>query len=158
MNLIETINADLLDAKEDYIVHQCNCVSIGAKTLALEIFKKYPYANTYSHRIRGDRSTYNFPGTIEVLGDGEEKRYIINMYSQFYPSIAKYSNDSTEKRLKWFKKGLNEIAKIEGIQSKTIAMPYLIGCGAAGGDWNTYYEMIKDFAEEKGIKIVLYKL
>lgn len=158
MNHVETVNGNLLDAKEDYIVHQCNCVSTGAKTLAEQIFKKYPYANTYLHRIRGVKNTYDKPGTIEILGNGKELRYIVNMYSQFYPSVAKYGNDTKEKRVQWFKECLHELGMIEEIGNKTFAMPYLIGCGAAGGDWETYKGMIEDFANEKKVKVVLYKL
>jgi hypothetical protein len=37
-------------------------------------------------------------------------------------------------------------------------MPYNIGCGAAGGDWNIYFDMIKNFAYINQINVTLYKL
>lgn len=152
---IQIINDDLLNAKEDYIVHQCNCVSNDAKTLAEKIFKKYPYANSYKNRTTSTRS---IPGTIEIFGNGTNKRFIINAYAQFYPSTNKYQNDNAEKRIKWFEECLNKISEIENINTKTIAMPYNIGCGAGGGNWIEYYKLIRKFARREKIYVTLYKL
>lgn len=158
MSYIKTVNGDLLDANEDYIVHQCNCISTHAKALAEQIFDKFAYANVYKNRIKNNKQTYSIPGTIEILGDGHDKRYIINMYSQYYPALPKYNNDNTQKRIEWFNQCLYSISCIENITNKTIAMPFNIGCGAAGGDWDTYYEIINNFAKNKKIYITLYKL
>ena len=148
---VKTINADLLNATEQYIAHQCNCISINACTLAKDIFKKFPHSNTYNQRIKYDKSTYSMPGTITIHNN------IINMYAQYYPSLPKYNNDTFPKRLEWFNQCLNEIGNIDNIQNKTIAMPYNIGCGAGGGDWNIYYGMICEFADRTKINITLYK-
>ena len=152
---LKIIDGDLLEAKEQYIVHQCNCVSTGAKTLALQIFNKFPYANTYKYRQMKNFGTYSKAGTIQILGNGEDQRYIINAYSQYYPSISKYANDSEEKRLAWFKNCLNYIANIPNLES--LAFPYLYGCGAAGGDWSVYYNEFIKFAEAIKKPVVLYK-
>ena len=37
---LQIVNGDLLNAKEPYIVHQCNCTSTNAKALAHFIFTK----------------------------------------------------------------------------------------------------------------------
>ena len=37
-------------------------------------------------------------------------------------------------------------------------MPYNIGCGAAGGDWQIYYKMIENFANDNQIYMTLYKI
>lgn len=78
------IQGNVLNAKEQYIAHQCNCVSNDAKTLAKDIFEKFPSANTY-HLSRT-------PVTISVHDR------IINMYAQYYPTYAKYNNDNASKR------------------------------------------------------------
>jgi hypothetical protein len=38
----------------------------------------------------------------------------------------------------------------------SVAMPYLIGCGLAGGDWPTYYRIIQQWAEKYHLKVKLY--
>lgn len=149
---VTIINGDLLNATEDYILHQCNCVSIDAKALAEKIFAKYPYANTY--RFRSGKGG-SLPGTFDILGNGTSQRYIINLYSQYYPGAPKYANDSAEIRLQWFIQGLSGIA-CEGV--KSIAIPYNIGCGAARGDWTVYSQIIEKFAIDNNIKVTIYKL
>lgn len=152
MTYFKVINQNIFNSTETYIAHQCNCTSVNAKTLAETIFKVHPQADTYCKRQKGIQTTYSKPGTIDVLGN------IINMYAQYYPSTAKYSNDSKEKRVMWFKSCLNQIAQIENIKNKSIAMPYNIGCAAAGGDWSVYFKLIKDFANENQIYVTLYKI
>lgn len=144
MSLTE-IKGDILLAKETYIAHQCNCVTNKAKGLSKQIFKKFPYADSYTNR-----QNYSNPGTIEVFNN------VINMYAQFYPSKAKYKNDSKELRIEFFENCLKEISLIPGIHYKSIAMPYKIGCGLAGGDWPTYKKILEDFCINEDITIVLY--
>jgi hypothetical protein len=38
----------------------------------------------------------------------------------------------------------------------SVAMPYLIGCGLAGGDWPTYHRVIEQWAEKYQLKVKLY--
>ena len=59
--------------------------------------------------------------------------------------------NTKENRIKWFKKCLENIEK-QGITR--VAMPYNIGCGLAGGDWQTY----KTILEESKLNIFIYKL
>ena len=153
---VNIIRGDLLDATEDYIVHQCNCVTNTSKFVAQQIFYKYPYSNTYKTRS-SKKITHSIPGTIDILGNGHNERYVINIYSQLYPTVAKYSNDSIKLREQWFKKCLDLIGQ-ELNKNKTIAMPYKIGCGSAGGDWTTYLNMISEFSDKYDISVTLYQL
>jgi len=145
------INGDLLECDAQYICHQCNCVTNKPKGLSQALFKKFPWADVYYNRKIRDN-----PGTIIIRGDGKDKRFVINLFGQFYPGPPKYGSDSKEYRELCFKKGLDEIGKIKGIES--LAFPYLIGCGLGGGDWNKYREMINDFAKKyHKIKVYLIK-
>lgn len=157
MEYLKIVDGDLLNATDDYIVHQCNCISTNAKALAKQIFDNYEYADTYKKRNRQQKTTYSEPGTIEIFGNGDDQRYIINMYAQYYPAEAKYTNDTGQKRLLWFQNCLNHISKIKDIQTKTIAMPFNIGCGAAGGNWKFYHNLINTFANKEKINVTLYK-
>lgn len=153
---VKIVQGDLLEATEDYIAHQCNCVTIQSKHIAQQIFDKYPYSNTYRLRTV-EKKTHNIPGTIDIMGNGIEDRYVINVYSQLYPSYPKYVNDSKKTREVWFKSCLDIIG--EKISSQeTLAMPYKIGCGSASGNWDTYLNMIKEFSDKYNISVTLYKL
>ena len=122
MQYLTEIKGNILLSKENYIAHQCNCVTNKPKGLSEQIFKKYPYSNTYKNR-----EIHSIPGTIDICQN------IINMYAQYYPSIGKYKNDTNNMRIQWFKDCLEKIKDISDIQNKSIAMPYKIGCGLAGG-------------------------
>ena len=152
---------NILDSTEQYLVHQCNCVSKGASGLAAAIFRKYPYANVYKNRDFQDR-----PGTIKICGNGKDKRFIVNAFAQYYPgSPNTFSSvmsvpdmpDEAQARELYFYDCLEDIKKIEGLES--LAIPFGIGCGLAGGNWNNYHRMIELFSQDmKNVDVVVYKL
>lgn len=143
------VQGDLLKSNEDFIVHQTNCVTKYAKGLSKVIFFKYPESDVYTpRRISNSKDT---PGKIKVCGK------IINLFGQLYPGRPKYPNDSTQLRQQWFQTCLEEISDIDGISS--VAFPYKIGCGLAGGNWTNYLNMINDWAHSNPhINVVIYKL
>lgn len=64
--------------------------------------------------------------------------------------------DSSSQREEWFHQCMLSIIKLEGV--KSIAFPYQIGCGLAGGNWENYYKMITKFTENNPqIQFVMYK-
>lgn len=145
---VKIVQGDLLTSTEQYLVHQCNCVTKRAAYLAKAIFTKYPWADIYRTRISPDR-----PGTIIIREQGE--KYIIALLGQYLPGTPS-KKDPAYKRIKYFQSGLLEIEKIQDLES--IAFPYGIGCGAAGGDWVLYQEMIKQFSKRVTADVVIYKL
>lgn len=145
--MIPVIEGDLLDAKDIYIAHQTNCVSTNARGIAKQIFDKYPNANTYkNHNMKR-----SIPGTIEVIDP------VINMYGQYYPTVSKYSNDTNAARIVWFTQCLEKIKSVLP-KGSIVGMPYLIGCGLAGGSWPIYLKLLEEFVKSSDIKIILYKL
>lgn len=143
---MEIIEGDLLTSGEKYIAHQCNCISIGSRGLAKSIPDKWRYADVYTQRKQHSK-----PGTIILTSPEEEYApHVICMFAQFQPGKPNIYNDSSQHRLSWFKACLEEINKLN---IDTIAMPYNIGCGLAGGNWEDYLKLL----EETPIKIRLYK-
>lgn len=148
-------DADILEADEQYITHQCNCVSIGAAGLAYYLFQKYPYSNDYARRKFTHK--YDTFGSIKIHGDGNLKRFIINMYSQFLPGGPNSNEtDSESNRESKFKECLDNIL-LEIKDLKSIAFPYKIGCGIAGGNWNNYLKMIEEFSKRTPATVVIYR-
>jgi O-acetyl-ADP-ribose deacetylase (regulator of RNase III) len=163
--MLEIVTGDLLESKEKYIAHQCNCLTQNSAGTAKAIFDKFPHANTYAKRVRGeDGQTTNIdvPGTITILGDGKEQRFVINMFAQYYPGKPKYplsSLDGTLIRQKQFHKCLLRVALLPDLES--IAFPWRIGCNLGGGDWEYYLGTINNFAqyveEKQGAKVIIYR-
>lgn len=147
-NLVST-NGSILEAKEQYIAQQCNCISSNYKGLSKAIVEEFPWAKFYSESKRE-------PGTIKIEGNGIDKRFVIGMFAQRYVSISKYNNDTDEMRLLWFEKCLDEIGKIPNL--KSIAFLCNIGCVLAGGHWPTYLIKIEIFAKKyNDIMVVIYE-
>lgn len=145
------VDGDLFDAPETYLCHQCNCVTKGAAHLAAAVFKRFPYADIYSPRTEPDE-----PGTIILRGNGEYERFVVNMLGQFYPgrSSVPTGYDSYKIRRRYFRESLFKMTELEG----NFAFPWGIGCGAAGGDWGKYIEILKNFESYIKGNVVIYKL
>jgi hypothetical protein len=169
MVLVGIVDGNLTDATQSYIAHQCNCVTTRSHGLSAEIFYKFKFANVYERRTATKMGTNcaktpDVPGTIEIsrpIKETEKKHpAVIAMFAQYAPgksyawkfAYPSQHDDSEKNRLKWFKECLLLIDLDEHI--KDVAMPFKIGCGLAGGDWNDYLEAIKNAS----VSITLYKV
>mmetsp|Transcript_45967 Transcript_45967/g.121563 ORF Transcript_45967/g.121563 Transcript_45967/m.121563 type:complete len:199 (-) Transcript_45967:305-901(-) len=144
------IVGDILLAKEQYVCHQCNCVSRSAKGLAQALFSKYPWADVYRAR-----SAKPVPGTIDIrCGDGLK---IINLFGQVTPGKPRGGHDNKARREEYFAEALRAISKLDDLSS--IAFPHSVGCGMAGGDWPKYQRMLQKFAAGlPDVQVVVYRL
>ena len=162
---------DFILCQVDAIAQQSNCVTCRPWGLAKGIADKLPYGCSYQDRtllsnntcVIADRAT---PGTIDVRypTEGyEDSPYVINMFAQWEKSkpFRYYTNpspiDSYQSRIEWFQDCLEAIPNIKP-PPESIAFPYQIGCGLAGGDWKIYEAMLLEFAEQTNIKIYICKL
>lgn len=139
---MRVVKGSVLDATEDFLCHQCNCVSRRSAHLATAVFSRFPHADCYSLRIAPDE-----PGTIRVHGSGTE-RIVISLFGQYYPGKPREPLDGREARLAFFESCLLEMARFG--KGKSFAMPYVIGCGAAGGVREEYLERIRKFSMAVG--------
>lgn len=154
---LEVVFGDLLSCKEDYLCHQCNCTSKKSAGLAQKIFQRFPSTNDYVSR--GDPSE---PGTVSV--HHLERYYggpmsVINMFAQRGPGKARpWGDDSKEMRLTWFTQCLYACLDKTPRGSK-FAFPFGIGCGLAGGSWDSYFAILKTWSEDFRVgKVVIYHL
>merc|ERR1711871_543112 len=117
---------------------------------AYALFKKYPNANVYTIP-----NSNRLPGTIQIKGNSDlNQQLIVNLFGQYYPGKPR-KNETEHTRLQWFKNSLDELSKI-GESLHSVAFPYLIGCGLAGGNWILYRHLINDFAKKVssyGVKV-----
>jgi O-acetyl-ADP-ribose deacetylase (regulator of RNase III) len=165
MRHAELIDGDLLEADDDYIVHQCNCMTKSAAGIARVIFDKFPWANVYAERKDLKPPLIGqMPGNIDIRGDGKDCRLVIALFGQFYgggPAVSPRQLDHFFARRQMFDRGLELILQ-KVPEDGTVAFPWQIGCGLAGGDWEGWYEpRLDQFAQHarlKGIKTRIYRL
>jgi hypothetical protein len=165
--MYQVIEGDLLTCPDPIICQQLNCLCVKGHGLSADIAKVYPYANVYAERrARGTRNLCiaedaGVPGEIVVRsGFGP---IVIGFYGQYDYGTGRTgrtspTQDNSALREIWFKECLvNLEIYMKHHRHHTVAFPYGIGCGLAGGNWDTYSQMIQDYAERTGFTVNVYK-
>jgi len=159
---LETRAGDVLQAREHYIVHCCNCHSQNDATgLAASIFEKHPEANVYLHRQRG--APDDVPGDVSVHGR------VVNLYTQLQagPPRLDYrhrgcNHDTAEDRLSWFRQCLRALPWRLPAESShggrlSLALPAGLGCCGVKESWPLYLAELRAFAHANPqLRLVLY--
>lgn len=148
-------------------MHQVNCVSRGAKGLAATLFRVFPWANLYR------RGTKRVPGAVYVDRGRGGRPGVIHVAGQVNPGKPRSGcgggeeeeEDTAEQRLRWFEYALVAIGKLPAMapgrdgHQPSLAVPWRIGCGLAGGDWRKYLTLLKRFTIVfPHVRVVVYKL
>jgi hypothetical protein len=92
------------------------------------------------------------------MGDGEARRFVVNMLGQFYPGKPRFpdgAKDGLRARRVAFAGCLLKMLRIPELRSA--AFPWGIGCGAAGGDWDKYLPMLERFAARVRGDVLIYR-
>jgi len=162
--MIKNIKGNILDANEDIICHQVNCQKVMNADLAKQIRNKYP--NVYKEYVdlinwakeeykRGYSKKESLLGSIQFV-ECSDGKIVANLFGQDrYGRDKQYTDyEALEKCLYSLYESVTwENNKLKG---KSIAIPYGIGCGLGGGDWNTVYGIIEKIFSDYDVSI--YKL
>lgn len=185
--MASTIVGDLFESNASIIVHQTNCVTRKPHGISEQIARRWPNANVYAKRQGATPNTAHaseegIPGMCVMLPTGSSRTTgpwrIAALMGQVCPGDGKsnywclrykkhFADDTAAARLKYFKDALHDLAsqltelkETDGPFKKTIAFPYRVGCGLAGGQWSLYEPLIQAFAKtvaENGWKTYIYK-
>lgn len=170
---MKIISGDILEATEEFILQQCNCLTVTGKGLSESLEKRFPHASVYSRRravngknlaILEDRAV---PGTSLIFTG---RPNIICLFGQWRPGKVGSSNWNTypesapaetkEQRLTWFISSLTQIGEYftKYNRAATIAVPYKIGCGLTGGDWHLYEKALEQIESRYPLlSLVIYQ-
>lgn len=145
---MEIIKGNLLDAPVDIIGHQVNCKGVMGAGIAKQLCSLYPRLySEYKDYIAshpcplGDLFIHYHPGLPLVAnlfgqdGYGRDKRYTN------YDALSS---------------ALGELYDLAYLNGWSVGLPYGLGCGLAGGDWETVYLMIQSIFTE--VDCFLYRL
>jgi len=152
------VGGDLLAVSSGIVVHQCNCVSKGARGVAKALFAKWPAADVYARRDHNST-----PGTVDLAtvraGQAGAGLVVAGLFAQRMPGKpSRAGDDSAACRLAWFEECLETLTTAlaaSGAMERRVAMPFLIGCGLAGGHWPSYRACIEAWARRHGAEVVL---
>lgn len=165
-NNIKVIEGNVLNQSVDVIAHQVNCKGVMGAGLALQIrtlypgvYKKYQEmcAKYNSQELLGKVQGISVPVVRTHIIDGKvdvftTQKHFANLFAQeFYGRDKRYTD---YKALGKCLTSLRDRMIVKGF--KTLALPYGIGCGLAGGDWKIVYEIIRDVFTPVSDKITVY--
>lgn len=167
---VEIVKGDLLLSNLPIIAHQCNCVTTKGAGLSANMFKMFPYSDIYTPKkgVYGSRVPGELKLSFPPLQYKESKTFqesslksfpiIAGLLGQYNPGKPTLDETRTT-RLKWFQQSLQMLGKyMNKHKLKVVGMPYLIGCGLAGGNWDDYSKAIHIFSKTYNISVKLYKI
>lgn len=148
MNSIKLQKQDILEIKEGIICHQTNCMGT-AGGLAGAIFRKYPLSHKeYKTTVQSFIEDWFPLGTVNLV-QVNKKLWVANLYAQYDYGIdcRKTEYGTFRMCLRDLISAINWQQKNEQIEFKSslnnIYIPYGIGCGLGGGDWDIIKGIIK---------------
>ena len=134
------IKANLLEQK-GILVHQVNCQGVMGAGLAKQIRQLFPKAyNDYIIACKSNNTTHN---TSNLLGkvyysQVNNNQIIAHLFGQNYFGYKGVYTDYNA-----LNKGFKNINSVAKKYNLPVYIPYKIGCGLAGGDWNKVQSIIK---------------
>lgn len=159
--MIEIVKGDLLQSKLPLIAHQTNCLGVMGAGIARSIKNKwFNVFNQYVGYCKQLNYSKNLLGKCQICPTGDKDiKYVANVFGEysFTESAAPFENRHTDyDALRESLNSLKQQALEMGITN--IGIPYKLGCGLAGGDWDgVVYPMIQEIFNE-GINLYIYQL
>jgi O-acetyl-ADP-ribose deacetylase (regulator of RNase III) len=152
------LNGDLLKTPFEIIAHQVNCQGKMGSGVAKWIRKKFPWAyEGYMAALEQNGADYMLGKSQVIWQNGHTIFNIFGQYNYGYDG-KQYTNykalDSA------FRKAILHYRDndVDDIKQIPIAIPYKIGCGYGGGDWDTVKEILEKIEEDCHVIFVAYKL
>lgn len=161
--MIEIVNGDLLQSNLPLIAHQTNCLGVMGAGIARFIKNKWNIVYTqYVDICKNFEYSKDLLGKCQIYVTGEFPiKFVANLFGEysFTESVAPFKNRHTDYNA--LKKALlNLKAFCEDEEVTEVGIPYKLGCGLAGGDWDgVVYPMLQElFANDSTITLYIYKL
>lgn len=160
---ITVVQQNLIYAKECIIGHQVNGLGImgggvakdirAAFPLVYEGYVKYVKAHPSPESLLGKNlmiSQNNTP--VHQIQPNSGVKIIANLFGQArIGRDKKYTDDAA------IRKAMVDLAEFAKIKGLSVALPYGIGCGLGGGNWNDTYNMIEDVFSDQHVTLYQYK-
>lgn len=147
---VKVYNGDITECNADIIAHQTNCYFVMGAGVALAIKRKWPIVYE-KYKQLGDsekKKSYKWLGTCQLV-EIDQNRYVANLFGQDECGGGQCFTDYDA-----LKEALEELRRYVNYSGlKTIAFPWKIGCGLAGGDWDIVKPMIEDIFKDLDVEI-----
>jgi len=158
---LREFSGDLFKSDCDVICHQVNCKGVMGIGLSKAIRKRYPlvfeqYSNFVNKNKGIPENSSEFLGLCQIVKIGDGK-YVANLFGQddYGREKKQYTNYNA---LLCSLFALRRLILFGGYNIKSVAFPYNLGCGFAGGDWNMIRDMIISVFSTLNVRIDIISL
>ena len=163
--MIKEVNGNLLTYPGLQVIgHQTNCLGVMGAGIAKQIKARWPDVfRQYYDYCKSFTNAHYLLGKCQVI-DTDDGKYVANLFGEysFCESIAPYEEGGKPRHTDYdaLKECLHRLHTWMVLNDKeTCGLPYKIGCGLAGGNWDdVVYPMIKkEFEEDEDIILYIVK-
>lgn len=134
---MRVVDGDLLDVTEGLIAHQVNCRGVMGAGVARVIAKRYSGVEQAYRDHCGGIEPLSLLGTVH-LAFATPVLLVANVFGQLNTGRG-LQTDYTAVR-----DALSDLSDRLRIGPPTLNVPYMMGCGLAGGDWDTYSAILDE--------------
>ncbi|CAL8902020.1 Appr-1-p processing protein [Bacillus pumilus] len=155
--MIRIVERNILDTTKNIICHQVNCKGVMGAGLAKQIKSKYPNVyKEYRQLCKDQNIKIGLLGAAQFV-DVNENKTIANLFAQDNYGVK--TRQTNYEAMNLCLKSLKSVVTTDYSKYKgcSIAIPYGIGCGLAGGDWKIVKQMIDDILGECDVTIYKFK-
>ena len=161
---IHVVNGDIFKTHCNIICHQVNCQGVMGHGIAKQVKEKY-------HGVFNEYKRYcdsHADNRTAMLGEAlivdmyygaavcdwlvnRESKYIANIFGQLTYGAGLRTD------YKALVSGLEVVANFAREHNLSVAIPYKIGCGLAGGDWNEVSVLIEGVFAGSNLEVFMYR-
>ena len=161
---IHVVKGDIFNTHCNIICHQVNCQGVMGHGIAKQVKEKYKgvfneykrYCDAHADNreaMLGEALIVDIDYGAAVLDwlVDKERKYIANIFGQLTYGTGLRTN------YKALVLGLEVVANFAKEHNLSVAIPYKIGCGLAGGDWNKVNILIEGVFAGTGLEVLMYR-
>lgn len=153
--MVTNFTGSVFASNAPVIAHQVNCKGVMGGGIALQVRQRYPSVFTVYKAMCKKTQPENLLGTIQpCLCGGAQERWIVNCFAQ-----DGYGTDKQHTNYQALEQCLRELRKWAIAHGhKKIAIPYGMGCGLGGGDWQIVSDILKKVFHDNRVDAEIWKL
>lgn len=145
------IKGNILDIKDGAILQQVNCHGAMGAGVALAILKKWRNVLPEYKKFCYGKKPKELFGKIQKI-KLDDHLILLNSFSQL-----DYGNHKKQTDEKILIENIRKSAIYLAKYGETLYIPYLIGCGLGGGNWNEVFNQTKNIQNLVIVKLNNYR-
>lgn len=157
---LKTVYGDILTPNANevaaVICHQVNMRGVMGAGLARQIRNKFPSVYD-AYKVKCSSGTVSLGDVQFVSMLPDNGCVIVNIFGQDGYGTDKVYTDYGALR-KAFAKVVTTLHLTKALHNAIVRIPYGLGCGLAGGNWNTVLRIIQEELVNEGVEVEIWKL